>query len=133
MSSFDFVNGARVGMNSLLLEVAHESVDKSRREEVENEERVEEDALCTDDHELHEATGFAHLHKCEEMHALVVRLLEERLDEAIVSLHPSQAAQVAKHSTYHTWHAGYRLKENEPNQLISVNYATIFFVASLTH
>lgn len=52
------------------------------------------------------------------MHALVVRLLEQRLNPTIVPLQRSQRAQVAEHARYHTGNTSDGLEEDEPYELL---------------
>lgn len=59
----DFTNSTGVRVHGFLFEVSDEPVDDPGMEEVRDEEGVEEDALGSDDHELHEPAGLAHLHE----------------------------------------------------------------------
>ena len=57
------------------------------------------------------------------MHALVLCLLEQVMDPAMVALKCPQTAQVPLHATNHTWHAGNRLQEDNaihPTALIKL-------------
>lgn len=92
---FDFSNGTGVCMNSLLFEITNKSVDNARRQEICDEEAVEEDALCTNNHHLHEPARLTHLHESQKMHSLVVALLEESLDPSIIPFHASEAAEMS--------------------------------------
>lgn len=89
MSRFDLGDGARVGVNGLLLKVADETVHDLGRQQVGDEKAVEEDSLCAKDHGLHEPARLAHLHEDEQVHALVEGLLEECLNPSIVALQAS--------------------------------------------
>ena len=50
-------------------------------------------------------------------HAFIVRLLQQRLDPAVVSLQSSQAMEVSQHTGNHAGHTGNRFQEDEPNEL----------------
>ena len=76
MTLLNLVDGSRVSVHCFLFEIADKAVDNARRKDVRDEESVKEDALGADNHELHEPAGLAHLHKGQEVHALVVAFLE---------------------------------------------------------
>ena len=82
MAGLDLADDVRIGVHGLLLEVADEAVAGARRQQVGEEEAVEEDALRAQDHHLHEPPGLRQLEEGEQVHALVEGLLEERLDPA---------------------------------------------------
>lgn len=82
-------------MDSLFLKVTNKSMDNLGRDKVRDEQAVEENTLSTYDHHLHEPTRLAHLHERQEMHSLVVTLLEKCLDPAVVTLHPSEATEMS--------------------------------------
>lgn len=113
----DLLDATGVGMDGLLFKISDKSVDNLGGDEVGDEKTVEEDALGSNDHHLHEPTRLAHLHECQEVHPLVVALLEERLDPTIVSLHASKASEVAQHAADHAWNSGDALQEDETHQL----------------
>jgi hypothetical protein len=117
MPLVNLVNSPRVRVHGLLLEVPDEAVDDLGGDEVGDEEAVEEDALRADDHGLHKPAGLAHLHKGEKVHALVVALLEEGLDPAVVAAHAAEAVEVAEHAAHHAWDAGYAFEEDEADEL----------------
>jgi uncharacterized protein (DUF2267 family) len=86
-------------------------------QEIGNKETVEEDALGSDDHELHEESGLAHRHECQEMHSFVVAFFQERLNPAIVALHAAETSQVAQHAAHHAWNSSDAFEENESDKL----------------
>lgn len=104
-------------MDGLLFEIADKSVDDSGRQKVCDEEAVEEDALCPDDHHLHEPARFAHLHERQQMHSLIVALLEECLDPAVVTLHAPEATEMSEHTANHARNASNALKKDKADKL----------------
>ena len=80
LARLQVVDGPRVRDDRLLLQVPHEAVAGARRDEVRQEEAVEEDALRAQDHQPHEPARLGELHEGEEVHALVVGLFEEGFD-----------------------------------------------------
>lgn len=117
IAAFDLSNRPRVCMHGFFLEIADEAVHNTGVQKVGHEEGVEEDALRTNDHELHEPAGLAHLHEREEMHSLVVALFEECLDPAVVALHPAKTAEVTEHTADHARDAGNAFEEDESDEL----------------
>lgn len=91
-----FMQAAGVSVNSLFLEVADKAVANLGREEVRDEHGVVEDTLSTEHDESHEPAGLVHFEKGEEVHSLVVGLLEERLDPALVRLETADGLEVAQ-------------------------------------
>lgn len=65
-----------VGVNGLLLEVSDKSVAHGWRHHVSKEVEVEEDALSCRDHQPEDDSWISHLEEEEQMHALVLRLLQ---------------------------------------------------------
>lgn len=117
----NFLETSRISVDGLLLEVSDEAVHNLGGHEVGEEEAVEEEALCANDHGLHEPTRLAHLHERQEMHAFVVALLEEGFDPAVVSLHASEAVEVTQHTAHHSWHASDAFEEDESDKLDRVS------------
>lgn len=142
------VDCTRVSVNGLLLQITHEAVANIGVDEVGEEKEVlrrckssasafearrasppprrwgfcvtyKVHALRAQNHNLHKPSRLTHLQEGEEVHALVVRLLEQRLDPAVVPLQRPQRAQVPQHSGHHAGHASDRLEEDEPDELCS--------------
>lgn len=108
---------AGVSVNSLFLKVADEAVANLGREEVRDEHGVVEDALSTKNDKSHKPAGLVHLKEGEEMHSLVVRLLEKRLDPALVGLETANGLEVAQAASNHAGNTSNGLKEDEANEL----------------
>lgn len=107
-------DGPRVSEDSFFFQIADEAMAGAWRDEVRDEEGVEPYTLRAEHHETHEPARLSHLEECEQMHALVVRLLEQRLDPAIVALHAAHRVQMAKHASDHARYASYRLQKDKP-------------------
>lgn len=90
VSLLNFLETARVCVDGLLLEIADKAMRDLWRDQVADEHGVEEHTLSADDDSLHEPSRLRHLHECQEVHPLIVRLFEERFDPAIIPLHTPQ-------------------------------------------
>ena len=55
--------------------------------------------LRRNDGELEDAAGLAQLEEGEEVHPLVLRLLQQRVDPAVVAVHAPERAHVAEHAS----------------------------------
>ena len=66
-AALELVDAPRVRVHRLLLEVPDEAVADPGRDQIADEEGVEEDALGAEDHELHEPSWLAHLHEGQEV------------------------------------------------------------------
>lgn len=100
-------------MHGLLLKVPDEAVANLGADEVCDKHGVEVDALRADDEYLHEPARLAHLEEGQEVHALVVRLLEQRLDPAVVALQTPERVEVSQHAGHHARHGRDGLEEDE--------------------
>ena len=65
-------------------------------------------------HQTRHRTRLEKGHADDEVHPLVLRLLEERENEAVVTLQLAQRAEVAEHAAKHARHAGDRLEDDQP-------------------
>lgn len=83
LAGLEVVDGTGVGDDGLLLEVGHEAVAGAGRDQVREEEAIEEDALRAQDHQAHEPARFGELHEGKEVHAFVVGFFEEGFDPAV--------------------------------------------------
>ena len=59
--------------------------------------------LCSNDGNLEERSRSPQLHSCEEVHPLILCLLQQGVYPAMVPSHAPQRLQVTHHRTYHTW------------------------------
>jgi hypothetical protein len=122
---FDLLDASGICVDSLLLEVADESVGDPGRDKVADEDGVEENALRAEDHCLHEPSGLAHLHKGEKVHSLVVRLLQEGLDPAVVTFETAKATEMSQHAGNHSGDTSDGLEKDEANELLLSVYILI--------
>ena len=81
----------------------------ARADEEADEEGVGHDALRDEHERAHRQRGPVQLQEGQQVHALVLGLLEQSVNEAAVALHEAQALQVANHSADKARHAGHRL------------------------
>ena len=54
--------------------------------------------LCRNDGKLEDPARLAQFEEREEVHALVLRLFQERVDPSVVSVHSPERAHVSQHS-----------------------------------
>lgn len=84
-------------------------------DEVRDEHGVEEDALRAEDHDFHEPAWFGHLEEREEVHALVIRFLQQRFNPPVIPLHPAQRMEMPEHACDHSWHPRNGFEEYHPD------------------
>ena len=60
--------------------------------------------LAEQDHAPEEEARLAQLQEGEEVHALILGLLQQSVDPAVVPPHAAQAAHVPQHPPHHPWH-----------------------------
>lgn len=71
-------------MHRLLLDVTHEPVAGLRADDVRQKESVEHHPLADENREPEDRAGLLQLQERQQMHPLVLRLLEEGVDPAVV-------------------------------------------------
>mmetsp|Transcript_26738 Transcript_26738/g.83761 ORF Transcript_26738/g.83761 Transcript_26738/m.83761 type:complete len:413 (+) Transcript_26738:281-1519(+) len=103
-----------VGVHRRLLEVAHEAVHRRRRHGVRGHEQRRHAHLRRDDERARADAGVEHLQAHEQVHALVLRLLEEGVDGAVVALERAQRVEVPEARREEPRHAGEALEDDEP-------------------
>mmetsp|Transcript_34096 Transcript_34096/g.88482 ORF Transcript_34096/g.88482 Transcript_34096/m.88482 type:complete len:306 (-) Transcript_34096:283-1200(-) len=101
-----------VRLHSLLFEVTHSRVACLGEEDVQEHVRIEHDALPKKHHSTEKGARLAHLEERQQVHALVLRLLQQGVDPAVVALHPAQAVHVAEHAGHHPGHTGHGLQKD---------------------
>lgn len=94
-----------VRMHRRLLEVAHEAVHGLGVDNVRGDEEGRHHHLSSDDEEARGKVRLKHVKTHEQVHALVLRLLEEREDPAVIALQGAQALEMAKSGSDKAWNA----------------------------
>jgi len=102
-----------VGVHSLFLQVAYISVAARGCEQVHEEVEVEEDGLTSSNDQSVQNARIPHLKEEEEVHALVLRLLQQVMDPSVVTLQRAQATQMPLHATNHAWDTSDCLQEDD--------------------
>ena len=82
-----------VGVHGLLFDVAHEAVASLGADEVREEEGVVHDALADHDRKPEEWAGLLELKEGQQVHPLVLGLLEKGVDPAVVPVQRGKAFQ----------------------------------------
>jgi len=59
--------------------------------------------LAEKDEASEDGSGLPHLHEGEQVHALILRLLQQSMDPPVVSLHGSERPQMPQHCSAHAW------------------------------
>ena len=98
-------------MHGFLLQVTHELVTEPRRQQVGQHVEIEEHDLGKGDQGLEKATGVLQLEEYEQVGALVLRLLQQMVDQSVVILQSAQGLQVSAHSSHHSRHTRKTLQE----------------------
>mmetsp|Transcript_9913 Transcript_9913/g.11257 ORF Transcript_9913/g.11257 Transcript_9913/m.11257 type:complete len:224 (-) Transcript_9913:491-1162(-) len=81
----DQLHDVRVRAHGLLLKVPDEAVHEARVGEVQNEEHGEHHALRHDDRPAEHNAGLADVHERQQVHALVLRLLQQCVNPTVIS------------------------------------------------
>ena len=89
---------------------------KGRWDHVGDTEACSEDKLGPDDAGFEERARPAELQEGHQVHPLVLRLLDEGVDPAVVPLHVPQRAQVPDHARREPRHPRHRLEEDAPGE-----------------
>ena len=124
LPGIEVADGLGVGPDRLLLQVPDEAMTDLWRQEVGQEHAVVEDPLGSEDHEFHEPARLGHLHEGEQMHSLIVCLLQERLDPAVVSLQPSQAVEMSQAGPNHAGDPGHALQKEEADEPLAFGHGS---------
>mmetsp|Transcript_13356 Transcript_13356/g.42591 ORF Transcript_13356/g.42591 Transcript_13356/m.42591 type:complete len:279 (-) Transcript_13356:188-1024(-) len=112
------LDAACVRLAGLLLEVAHEAVGSGGRGDVDEEVEVPEDSLGAEHGGAEDEAGLLHGQEGEQVHPLVLCLLQQGVDPAMVATQGAQRAEVAPHGPDHAWHASHGLEEQEAPQIL---------------
>ena len=99
-------------MDSFFFEVAYKSMTCGRRKHVSKEVHIEEDSLgCCDSQSEHD-TRISHFQEEEQVHPLILCLLQKMMDPSMISLKSSKTSQVTSHTSNHTRDTSHCLEEN---------------------
>mmetsp|Transcript_96362 Transcript_96362/g.201321 ORF Transcript_96362/g.201321 Transcript_96362/m.201321 type:complete len:311 (-) Transcript_96362:418-1350(-) len=98
-----------VGMHRLLLEVAREAVGDSRSDEVEDGVGRKEANLSQNHQQALVPSHVCHFHECHEVHPLVLRFVQGRLDPIAVHI-TSKSSEVVEHGCCEARHSCNGLK-----------------------
>ena len=96
-----------------LLEVPHEAVHGARVHEVDRHQHGSHDALSGEHRRPHPEGGPEHLEADQQVHALVLGLLQQSRDEAAVLLDAAETAEMSEASGHEARHPRHRLEKNE--------------------
>mmetsp|Transcript_60163 Transcript_60163/g.137997 ORF Transcript_60163/g.137997 Transcript_60163/m.137997 type:complete len:272 (-) Transcript_60163:21-836(-) len=107
------LDDVRVGVDRHLLDVADGAVRGARGEDVQGDEEARPPELQA----VHDGTlrgrHLKGIDEREEVHPLILRLLEERMDPSVIARHGAQRREVAVLGRDHAGHAGDGLEEEE--------------------
>ena len=97
------------------LEQEERPVAEAGREGVGQTEAEGEDNLSADHRSSEENSRPSELHEGHQVHPLVLRLLQEGVDPAVVPFHLPQRLKVPHHAGSEAWHPRHRLQEDTPS------------------
>lgn len=86
------------------------------RDEVEDEEKVVEDALGEEGESSGDPAWFGEFHEREEMHAFVFGVFEHGVDPTLVAFHESERLEVSTGGSDHSGYAGDGFEEDDSVQ-----------------
>mmetsp|Transcript_114110 Transcript_114110/g.329608 ORF Transcript_114110/g.329608 Transcript_114110/m.329608 type:complete len:308 (-) Transcript_114110:281-1204(-) len=110
----DLVDDVGVRRASRLLQVPHEAVDGLGVHNVERCEEWRHQALGSEHQGAGHEIGLEHAHANQQVHPLVLRLLQQRVDPAEVTAQAPQGAQVPDQRRHEARHACDALEHDEP-------------------
>ena len=125
----DLIKHDRVSMHSFLFKVSYKSVASRWSEQVSQEVAIEEYTLSSSNQYSVKDSWVSEPQEEEQVHSLVLCLLKQMMNPAVVALQCSQTSQVPLHTGNHSWHACNRLQEDyavHPGALIHI--AQVFFI-----
>mmetsp|Transcript_7660 Transcript_7660/g.28841 ORF Transcript_7660/g.28841 Transcript_7660/m.28841 type:complete len:319 (+) Transcript_7660:287-1243(+) len=107
------LHDVRVGADGRLLEVPNKAVHRSGLDEVRGDQHGRHDDLRRDDQRAGHPAGVEHLQADQQVHALVLGLLQEGVDEAVVALQTAERVEVPEGGGNEARHAGDGLEDDE--------------------
>mmetsp|Transcript_99798 Transcript_99798/g.237871 ORF Transcript_99798/g.237871 Transcript_99798/m.237871 type:complete len:236 (-) Transcript_99798:240-947(-) len=111
--SLDLVNDICVGQTCRLFQIPHEAVHGIWFDHVDGrQERRHENLRAHHQAPCHKA-GLEHLHANEQVHALVLRLLKQGVDPAVVPLQGAQTPEVPEHGSHEARNPCEALEDDE--------------------
>lgn len=96
-----------------LLQIAHKPVHGLGVNDVHGHQGWSHDSLCRHNHKASEPRGLKLLQTQQQVHTLVLRLLQQGGDPAIVALQSAQRPEMSEPSSHEARHASYTLQDNE--------------------
>ena len=73
---------------------------------------IEKEALGQDDQEAFERTGLCDRNERHQVHAFILRLIQQRPDPSVIVLHAAQALEVVQHPADHARHRRNRFQHD---------------------
>ena len=123
-----------VGMACFLLDVSNKTMAEGWTGNVRKEEGSAKANLTSDHRGTEDGTGLLELDEGEEMHTLVVGLLEEHVEHASIALHIAKGGEVTDDSSNHTRDSGVSLQEDRPIQdLLGCDLTTVPASGGIKH
>ena len=99
-------------MHSLLFKVADKSVTFGRGQHIGEEVGIEEEALGHGNRQPEEYSRVSQFEEEEEVHALVLCLLKQMMNPAVITFECPKTSQMSLHATDHAWDTSDCFKEN---------------------
>ena len=106
-----------VTVDRLFLKITNEAVRGLWRKQLEQKKQVVENALGDQNQQALEPRRLGDVYKCHQVHALVLRLIQECADPAVIAFHPAQRTKMLQGTTDH---ARYRRNGFEHNRAMTI-------------
>lgn len=74
-----------------------------------------------------------HFQKRQQMHPLIIRLLQQRLNPSIIPLHPPHRMQMPQHARRHPRNTRHRFEKNVSNHILSLTHLSTPFAIPRSH
>mmetsp|Transcript_16146 Transcript_16146/g.36928 ORF Transcript_16146/g.36928 Transcript_16146/m.36928 type:complete len:261 (+) Transcript_16146:647-1429(+) len=101
-----------VRLNGFLFKITDESVANLGIDHVREKEEVHEDSLGSQDRPSEDRAGLFDGDKGEQMHPLILSLLQKRVNPAMIARHRPERPEVAEHAPNHSWYSSHSLEKD---------------------
>lgn len=110
---FNVVDHIHVRLACSFLEVAHEAMHGRRVDDVHREESGYHHHLSTNHHHASDKVGLEHVQAQEQVHTLILGLLEESGDPSMITLHGAERTEVAQTGSHEAGDSGNAFEHNK--------------------
>jgi len=99
-------------MDRFFLQVPHDTVRGLGRNHVKQKVKVEEDTLGKQNQQALKPKGLGNMNKSHQVHAFILRFVQEYADPAVIAFDLAQGMQMLQHTANHARHGSNRFQHN---------------------